>query len=287
MWPATRWLGAGARRAVPTVAPRLGVVVLTVAVAAGVLPATASAHGLSGRSDLPVPSWLFGWAACLVLIVSFVGLAVLWQQPRLEQVRERELLRVPPAADMPPGRSASRSSSCSLRRPGRHPDRAVREPRADVRVRRVLGRPRAASARCSATSSGRFNPWRAVARAAAGAARRFGVSRGRVPIRSVGEPGPPPPGSSRSHGSSSCSPIATIRAYWPSSRSPTRRRSSPGCIATGSRSGPRTPIRSRCTSASSRRWPRSCAAATRSSAARRWQVSQASRSGRDRSRCCA
>jgi hypothetical protein len=47
-------------------------------------PATAAAHGLVGRADLPIPEWLFGWAAAVVLIVSFAALAVLWQQPRLE-----------------------------------------------------------------------------------------------------------------------------------------------------------------------------------------------------------
>lgn len=43
------------------------------------------AHGLVGRSDLPIPEWLFGWAAAVVLIVSFVALAVLWPEPKLEK----------------------------------------------------------------------------------------------------------------------------------------------------------------------------------------------------------
>jgi hypothetical protein len=56
------------------------------AVAAGALaaPAPASAHGLVGRADLPIPEWLFGWAAAVVLIVSFAALALLWQQPKFE-----------------------------------------------------------------------------------------------------------------------------------------------------------------------------------------------------------
>ena len=33
----------------------------------------AAAHGLVGRADLPIPAWLFGWAAAVVLIVSFAG----------------------------------------------------------------------------------------------------------------------------------------------------------------------------------------------------------------------
>jgi hypothetical protein len=38
-----------------------------------------------GRSDLPIPEQLFGVAAAVVLIVSFIGLAVLWPTPRLER----------------------------------------------------------------------------------------------------------------------------------------------------------------------------------------------------------
>jgi hypothetical protein len=51
------------------------------------------AHGgdLLGRSDLPIPEWLFGWAAAMVLVVSFVALAVLWPEPRLQEERWRPL----------------------------------------------------------------------------------------------------------------------------------------------------------------------------------------------------
>lgn len=38
-----------------------------------------------GRSDLPIPEWLFGWAAAVVLVISFVALAVLWPEPRLRE----------------------------------------------------------------------------------------------------------------------------------------------------------------------------------------------------------
>lgn len=55
----------------------------------------AHAHGLVQRADLPIPEWLFGGAAMVVLVVSFVALAVLWQQPRLED---------PAAPDRPPAR---------------------------------------------------------------------------------------------------------------------------------------------------------------------------------------
>jgi hypothetical protein len=49
------------------------------------LPEPAAAHGLVGRADLPIPAWLFGWAAAVVLIVSFVCLAALWQRPQFEE----------------------------------------------------------------------------------------------------------------------------------------------------------------------------------------------------------
>ncbi|HEY6762825.1 MAG TPA: fenitrothion hydrolase [Baekduia sp.] len=59
------------------------------------LPATASAHGLVGKQDLPLPRWLFAWAAAVVLVASFVGLAVLWATPRLQDVAERRVFDVP------------------------------------------------------------------------------------------------------------------------------------------------------------------------------------------------
>ncbi len=49
------------------------------------------AHGLVQRSSLPIPEWLFGWAAAAVLCVSFVALAVLWPKPRLEDPGWRPL----------------------------------------------------------------------------------------------------------------------------------------------------------------------------------------------------
>jgi hypothetical protein len=61
------------------------------------------AHGLVGRTDLPIPAWLFGWGAAVVLVVSFVALAVLWPRPRLEDVRERRVLHVPVWLEIPCG----------------------------------------------------------------------------------------------------------------------------------------------------------------------------------------
>jgi len=50
--------------------------------AAALLPAAASAHGLVQREQLPIPQWLFAWAAAAVLVISFFALAVLWREPR-------------------------------------------------------------------------------------------------------------------------------------------------------------------------------------------------------------
>ena len=38
-----------------------------------------------GRSDLPLPEWLFAWGAALVLIVSFAILSFAWRQTRLQE----------------------------------------------------------------------------------------------------------------------------------------------------------------------------------------------------------
>jgi hypothetical protein len=54
------------------------------ALALPILPQTAFAHGLVGRADLPIPEWLFFWAAAVVLLVSFAALSLLWPKPKLE-----------------------------------------------------------------------------------------------------------------------------------------------------------------------------------------------------------
>lgn len=46
------------------------------------LPGSADAHGLVGKQDLPIPTWLFAWAASAVLVASFIGLAMLWRTER-------------------------------------------------------------------------------------------------------------------------------------------------------------------------------------------------------------
>jgi hypothetical protein len=73
---------------------------LLIALAALALPSTASAHGLVGKQDLPIPRWLFAWGAAVVLVASFVGLAVLWATPRLQEVTERRRFGVPRALEV-------------------------------------------------------------------------------------------------------------------------------------------------------------------------------------------
>lgn len=65
-----------------------------VAAVGALFPDSVAAHGIAVRGDLPLPPWLFAWAASLVLVVSFVGLGTLWSQPRLEHhTPSRELPR--------------------------------------------------------------------------------------------------------------------------------------------------------------------------------------------------
>jgi hypothetical protein len=64
---------------------------LAAPIAALALPAPALAHALVAREDLPIPAWLFAWAASVVLIVSFFALSVLWKQPRFEREDWRSL----------------------------------------------------------------------------------------------------------------------------------------------------------------------------------------------------
>jgi hypothetical protein len=49
------------------------------------------AHALASRQDLPVPAWLFAWAASIVLIVSFFALSAAWREPKFEDEKRRPL----------------------------------------------------------------------------------------------------------------------------------------------------------------------------------------------------
>ena len=59
----------------------------TAVVAAAIVVASAgpaAAHGLGGRSDLPLPVWMFTYGAAGALVVSFAALAVFWPVARFE-----------------------------------------------------------------------------------------------------------------------------------------------------------------------------------------------------------
>lgn len=74
---------------------RLGLAPAAAATAMLAAPSAAHAHGLAGSTDLPIPEWMFAWAAAIVLIASFVALGVLWPRPRLQRPRLRRLFVVP------------------------------------------------------------------------------------------------------------------------------------------------------------------------------------------------
>jgi hypothetical protein len=67
--------------------------------AALIWPPAALAHGLLGRAYLPVPAYLFAWAAGIVLAASFVGLAKLWSSPRLEHPAAVRIAPFPAAVE--------------------------------------------------------------------------------------------------------------------------------------------------------------------------------------------
>ena len=108
--------------------------------AALLLPASAQAHGIVGKADLPIPVWLFSWAAAIVLVVSFVALSTLWQQPQLQEQHRRRLFRLPRALRLAReprrgGAVRARALQRVRRRPG-----AERELLGDVHLRDLLGR---------------------------------------------------------------------------------------------------------------------------------------------------
>ena len=68
----------------------------------------AVAHGVGGRTDLPIPVWNLVWAASFAVAVSFVALGLFWTEPKLGPAAEGAAL--PPAAQrigralLPPAR---------------------------------------------------------------------------------------------------------------------------------------------------------------------------------------
>jgi hypothetical protein len=76
------------RRLLPSVLGGLGIAALA-------FPEVASAHGIVGKADLPIPVWLFSWTAAIVLVVSFVALSTLWTTPQLQSEHRKRLFVMP------------------------------------------------------------------------------------------------------------------------------------------------------------------------------------------------
>ena len=76
------------RRLLPSALGGLGLAAL-------LFPQVASAHGIVGKADLPIPVWLFSWTAAIVLVVSFVALSTLWTTPQLQAEHRRRLFVMP------------------------------------------------------------------------------------------------------------------------------------------------------------------------------------------------
>jgi hypothetical protein len=91
------------RSAAPRIARPAALLTLALLAAGALAPDIAAAHGISGRASLPVPAWLFAWAAAIVLVVSFVLLSTMWPRPRLQQSHERRVCAWPPALSAPAG----------------------------------------------------------------------------------------------------------------------------------------------------------------------------------------
>jgi hypothetical protein len=76
------------RRLLPSALGGLGATAL-------LFPQGASAHGIVGKADLPIPVWLFSWTAAIVLVVSFVALSTLWTRPQLQSEHRKRLFAMP------------------------------------------------------------------------------------------------------------------------------------------------------------------------------------------------
>ena len=154
----------------------IGAAVASAAVAA--VPDAALAHGLVGRQDLPIPRWLFAWGAAVVLVISFVALAVLWPRPRLEDAAERRVLRAPAILEVVCGAIGIAAFAFVVYAgfAGTQTPTANLEPTV-IYVIFWVGIPFASAVFGDVFAA--FNPWRAIARGVSFVAGR--VTGGRLP----------------------------------------------------------------------------------------------------------
>jgi hypothetical protein len=163
------------------VARRLRIAAVASALAAAAvaaLPDAALAHGLVGRQDLPIPRWLFAWGAAVVLVISFVALAVLWPRPRLEDAREKRLFGVPAVLEVLCGAIGIAAFGLIVYAgfAGTQTPTANITPTV-IYVLLWVGLPFASAVFGDVFAA--FNPWRAIARAVSWVAGR--VTGGRLP----------------------------------------------------------------------------------------------------------
>ncbi|MCW2990053.1 MAG: fenitrothion hydrolase [Solirubrobacterales bacterium] len=131
------------------------------------------AHGIVGKQDLPIPSYLFGWGAAMALIVSFVGLAFAWREPRLAQIRERGLARVPAALEIVTGALGIGLFALTVYA-GLAGAQNIQDNLAPVMIFITFWVGTAVASMLFGDVFAAINPWRAIARAVGWAARRLG-----------------------------------------------------------------------------------------------------------------
>ncbi len=147
-------------------------------------PAGADAHGVKGRASLPVPAWLFAWAAAIVLVVSFVALSALWSTPRLQDAPERRLCRWPRWLSLPAG-IAGLALFALVVYAGLEGARSAQENFDPTFIFVVFWVAVPVSSALLGDWFSAFSPWRALARGARWAGARAGV-RWRAPLEYPG-----------------------------------------------------------------------------------------------------
>jgi hypothetical protein len=167
--------GSARRRALGLVPARrpLGLLAALAAVAL-LFPGAAAAHGIVGRADLPIPSWLFAWAAAVVIVISFLAMFRL-RGRRLTGLPRRELLTVPRALEWLAG-ALGVGLFAVVVYAGLRGEQNFTSNLAPTAVYVVfwVGIPIASAFVGDLWRP--FNPWRAVARAGAGAMRGVGLA---------------------------------------------------------------------------------------------------------------